>query len=114
MNKNVKPNKVTKKKSVWHRELYWCPSQLWKVVTHGSESYKLYARWRHTNPWQGHIVALNKSTDEVSGGTWSTELLRSYNFTEDTKVETIEQTLESLFEDYVVKRTKTIVWNVQE
>ena len=107
MNKSTKIN-VNKKKSVWHRELYWCPSQLWKDVTHGKEKYRLYARWRHRDPWEGYLVALDNSGEN---GKWSNEVLRKYNYTEQTKVEEIELTLEQTFEEYVVKRTKTIDWN---
>ena len=35
----------------WKGDLYWTPSQLNKTITIDGKVYKLYLRWRHSDPW---------------------------------------------------------------
>ena len=40
----------------WKDDLIWCPSQCYLLVEIGDKQYTLYLRWRHQDPWQGHII----------------------------------------------------------
>ena len=39
----------------WKGDLYWTPSQLFKTITIDDKVYKLYLRWRHSDPWSFSI-----------------------------------------------------------
>ena len=39
----------------WRGDLYWTPSQLNKTVIIDNKEYKLYVRWRHSDPWSFSI-----------------------------------------------------------
>lgn len=107
MYKEKKKSEVRKNKNRWNQELYWCPSQLWKYVVHGGVTYKLYARWRHSDPWSGYVVTCEGTNNkEVQ---WSEDLLSDYSYKASEPIENVQETLEKLFYDYVVVRSKTLL-----
>jgi len=63
--------------SSWQDDLVWCPSQCRVEAEHKGEKIVLYLRWRHQDPWQGHVIE-NEPVD--AGGDWSPDLLQKYEF----------------------------------
>lgn len=54
---------------VWLDDLIWCPSQCYKrVQDRDGNDYVLYLRWRHGDPWQGHIIEGAKNWDNWGHG----------------------------------------------
>lgn len=39
----------------WEEDLIWCPSQCYLPIEFNGKKYTIYLRWRHQNPWEGHI-----------------------------------------------------------
>lgn len=105
-NINEKINIPINKDLNWHRDLSWCPSQLWKEVEYNKKNYRLYARWRHINPWSGYIISLNKD-----GDIWSSDILNEYNFSDETDITIIENKLLELFDSFIVNPTMNIKWS---
>lgn len=88
----------------WKRDLIWCPSQLNKTMTYNGREYNLYARWRWDDPWAGYILYKNSKNDKLL---WSNELLSEYNF-KDYDIRKVERTMDKLFRDIYIHRTKSI------
>lgn len=88
----------------WKRDLIWCPSQLNKTIKYHNREYTLYARWRWDDPWTGYILYKNSKNDKLL---WSNELLSEYNF-KDYDIRNVERTMDKLFRDIYIHRTKSI------
>lgn len=102
----------------WHRSLIWCPSQLQKEYTYGNYTVKLYARWRHTDPWTGYFIISKKSdtllnklleidTPETPS-LWSEEVLSGFEYTEEDSISDIEKTMEELYQAYFIDKVKQL------
>jgi len=60
-------------KGNWRDDLLWCPSQCYLPVKIRDKEYTLYLRWRHEDPWAGHVVVGNFK------GAWSPDLFALYH-----------------------------------
>ena len=70
------PFKIKIKK--WVDDLIWCPSQCYGLFKLNNQCFTLYLRWRHEDPWQGHLIVgdvLNSDDDR----TWTEDLFCKYN-----------------------------------
>lgn len=102
----------------WHRSLIWCPSQLQKEYTYGDYTVKLYARWRHTDPWTGYFIVSKKTDTPLSrlleidqtesSGIWSQEVLSSFELTEADSIRDVEKTMEDLYRFFFIDKIKKL------
>ena len=51
----------------WQDDMAWCPSQCFRKLEFVGDIYYLYLRWRHSDPWQAHIMNAERSivTDDL-------------------------------------------------
>lgn len=80
--------------SSWQDDLCWCPSQCYGEIEHEGKRVVLYLRWRHEDPWQGHVIE-DAPVDAVWQGEWSPDLflLYTYFFTENDDLDKIKSAL---------------------
>jgi len=80
--------------SNWQDDLAWCPSQCKVEVEYEGKRFVLYLRWRHQDPWQGHLVE-NAPVDTLWEGKWSPDLFERYDyfFAEDDNLDKIKLAL---------------------
>lgn len=80
--------------SSWQDDLAWCPSQCYGEAEHEGKKFTLYLRWRHEDPWQGHVIE-NAPLDRVWEGDWSPDLFEHYTyfFTENDDLDKIKSAL---------------------
>ena len=82
----------------WEDDLIWCPSQCYLPIEFKGEKYTVYLRWRHDNPWQGHIW---KDKDERN---WSPDLLAENQFYyADRELNLAKETIIDLAEKHLNK-----------
>jgi len=65
--------------SSWQDDLIWCPSQCKVQAEHEGKKFGLYLRWRHEDPWQGHVIE-NAPVNAEWEGDWSPNLFQKYDF----------------------------------
>ena len=63
----------------WIDELIWCPSQCYGLFKINEDIFTLYLRWRHCDPWQGHLVYGDLLENSTGKSTWSGNLFIKYN-----------------------------------
>ena len=80
--------------SNWQDDLIWCPSQCKIQAEHDGKKFELYLRWRHEDPWQGHVIE-NAAFDESWDGDWSPDLFLKYDyfFKQDDNLDKIKSAL---------------------
>jgi len=80
--------------SKWRDDLCGCPSQCYGEVEHEGKKLMLYLRWRHQDPWQGHVIE-NAPVNELWEGDWSPDLFAEYTyfFTENDDLDKIKSAL---------------------
>lgn len=64
--------------TTWDDDLIWCPSQCYLDVTFDDGTPAiLYLRWRHDDPWTGHIITGFHHTGWrwAQEGAWSENLI---------------------------------------
>jgi len=77
--KSVVENEGVLPKNRWLDSMIWCPSQCYMhVVDDDGNDYVLYLRWRHEDPWQGHIIA-GASNYFLEDGEWSPDLFEQHD-----------------------------------
>jgi hypothetical protein len=90
--------------SKWRDDLIGCPSQCYGEVEHEGKKFTLYLRWRHSDPWQGHVVA-DAPLDSVWEGEWSPDLFSKYDyfFREDDNLDKIKFALMICAEQWLME-----------
>jgi len=80
--------------SNWRDDLAGCPSQCYAQAEHEGKKFDLYLRWRHEDPWQGHVIE-DAPVDAVWQGEWSPDLFQKYDyfFEEDDDLSKIKSAL---------------------
>lgn len=72
----------------WQEDLIWCPSQCYLTVKHRFDTYSIYLRWRHDDPWTCRLLK-KVTNDEI----WSKiDLFEKYGkfWRETDKVKDVE------------------------
>ena len=64
----------------WEDDLIWCPSQCYGIFYLYDHHCELYLRWRHDDPWQGHLIvgSLRSDIKKNSPEYWSEDLFDKY------------------------------------